>query len=263
MRKVSQEELQKSLEYLEEFEKGQTSMEVDETANGGQTEEIAQLKKELKEHVNKAKMCKAKLDALEKGETSEEEPETEPVEGEKPQTSEEEPETEPVEGEKPQTSEEESETPMEKGTYSAPISSPAAFEELRKSIINEIREELSSQFETLKKAKDQEIIDLKSKVESLENEPVKKSIVKASQGIALEKAIKGETSEEGKTLLSRKFQKSKISNILFQAFESETDEIKKSMYGDAVAQFESTSNGYISPAVLDDLYKSKNIQIID
>ena len=246
MRKVSQEELQKSLEYLEEFEKGQTSMEVDETANGGQTEEIAQLKKELKEHVNKAKMCKAKLDALEKGETSEEEPETEPVEGEKPQTS-----------------EEESETPMEKGTYSAPISSPAAFEELRKSIINEIREELSSQFETLKKAKDQEIIDLKSKVESLENEPVKKSIVKASQGIALEKAIKGETSEEGKTLLSRKFQKSKISNILFQAFESETDEIKKSMYGDAVAQFESTSNGYISPAVLDDLYKSKNIQIID
>ena len=46
MGKVSQEELQKSLEYLEEFEKGQASMEVDETANGGQTEEIAQLKKE-------------------------------------------------------------------------------------------------------------------------------------------------------------------------------------------------------------------------
>lgn len=246
MGKVSQEELQKSLEYLEEFEKGQSTMEVDESANGGQTEEVAKLRKELKEHVNKAKVCKAKLDALEKGEATEEEPESEPVEGEKTQTTEEEPEE-----------------PMEKGIQGSPISSPAAFEELRKSIINEMREEFSSQFESLRKAKDQEIIDLKSKVESLENEPVKKSIVKASQGIALEKAIKGETSEEGKTLLSRRFQKSKISNILFQAFESETDEIKKGMYGDAVAQFESTSNGYISPAVLDDLYKSKNIQIID
>lgn len=246
MGKVSQEELQKSLEYLEEFEKGQTSMEVDESANGGQTEEVTKLRKELKEHVNKAKMCKAKLDALEKGETTEEEPESEPVEGEKTQTTEGEPEK-----------------PMEKGIESSPISSPGALEEFKKSIINEMKEELSSQFESLRKAKDQEILDLKAKVDSLENEPVKKSIVKASQGIALEKAIKGETSEEGKTLLSRRFQKSKISNILFQAFESETDEIKKSMYGDAVAQFESTSNGYISPAVLDDLYKSKNIQIID
>lgn len=246
MGKVSQEELQKSLEYLEEFEKGQTSMEVDESANGGQTEEVIKLRKELKEHVNKAKMCKAKLDALEKGESTEEEPESEPVEGEKPQTTEEEPEK-----------------PMEKGTQSSPISSPEAFEEFKKSIINEMKGEFSSQFESLRKAKDQEILDLKAKVDSLENEPVKKSIVKASQGIALEKAIKGEASEEGKTLLSRKFQKSKISNILFQAFESETDEIKKGMYGDAVAQFESTSNGYISPAVLDDLYRSKNIQIID
>ena len=246
MGKVSQEELQKSLEYLEEFEKGQTSMEVDESANGGQTEEIAQLKSKLNEHIKKAKELKSKLDAMEKAEGTEEESETKPVEDEVPKAQEEQPEKE-----------------MEKGTQTAPISTPSAFEELRKSIINEIREELSSQFETLKKAKDQEIIDLKSKVESLENEPVKKSIVKASQGIALEKAIKGETSEEGKTLLSRKFQKSKISNVLFQAFESETDEIKKSMYGDAVAQFESTSNGYISPAVLDDLYKSKNIQIID
>lgn len=246
MGKVSQEELQKSLEYLEEFEKGQASMEVDETANGGQTEEIAQLKKELKEHVNKAKVCKAKLDALEKGESSEEEPEPEPVEGEKSQTTEEEPEES-----------------MEKGIQSSPISSPEALEEFKKSIINEMKEEFSSQFESLRKAKDQEILDLKTKVNSLENEPVKKSIVKASQGIALEKAIKGEASEEGKTLLSRRFQKSKISNALFQAYEEEKDEVLKGMYGDAVAQFESTPNGYISPAILEHLYKSKNIQIID
>lgn len=230
MSKVDQDELQKSLQYLDEFEKGQSGMQIDQNANGGKEEKISQYKEKLNCHIQKAKKYKEALDKLEKGEDAD-----------------------VMEDEEEMEKSSKKDDTVKKGND---------VEEIRKSIEASVISKIEEKFDTLIKGKNDEIETLRKKVEEIEKTPVRKSIVKSAQAVVLEKALKGETSEDGKVLLSRKLQKGRVSEVLFKAWEDETDEIKKAKYGDAVVKFESTGS-YIEPSVIQELFKSKNIQIID
>ena len=59
---------------------------------------------------------------------------------------------------------------------------------------------------------------------------------------------------DDKTLLSISLQKGRVSDVLFEAYEAETDEITKSRIGDAIAEFESTGS-YISPEIAEIMEK--------
>lgn len=248
---VNKEELQEALEYLDSFEKGQKTIEIDEEANGGQEEKIERYKEKLNSHIKKAKAYKEALDKLEKGESAD--VEDEEMETEK--TNETEEKVSNKEGE-------EIEKGLEKETIKEEGLSFGSVEELSKSIEEKVLLKVGERYEDLIKSKDSEIKSLTERLDSLENEPVRKSITKSAKFVVLEKALKGEPTEEGKIVLSKRLQKSKVSDALFSAWEQEKDEVKKSFYADAVAKFESTGS-YISPSVVEDLFKSKNIQIID
>lgn len=225
MGKVDEDELQKSLQYLEDFEKANGSIEIDEKANGGQEEKINQYKEKINSHIKKAKEYQEAVEKMEKGEDAD-------------------------------VVEEEEETEVESSEKVEKSITAEALDEIKKSITNEILDEI-------KKSKDTEIQTLKDKIEELENTPIRKSIRKSAEVIALEKAaISGEPTNEGKVVLSKRLQKGQISDVLFSAYENEKDEVKKSMYSNAVTEFESTGS-YIAPNVVAELYKSKNIQIID
>lgn len=246
MSKVSQEELQKSLQYLEDFEKSQTSSAMGEEENGGQEEKINLCKEKLTSCLRKAKKYKEALDKLEKGEDVEIEEDEENEEGEEIQK-----------GNKKMP---EDEPNIEEGLKKGNDSSPLVLEDFKKEIISSITKEMQS---FMQKSFETEIKDLKEKVEDLEKSPIQKSLQKSAQSIILQKkALAGEPTDDGKIVLSKKLNKGKISDILFEAWSSENDEIKKSQYAEAVMQFESTGS-YISPFVQADLLKSKNIQIIE
>ena len=74
-----------------------------------------------------------------------------------------------------------------------------------------------------------------------------------SSAKALKKALSGEKVDD-KTLLSISLQKGRVSDVLFEAYEAETDEITKSRIGDAIAEFESTGS-YISPEIAEIMEK--------
>jgi len=245
---ISTEELEKSLQYLEAFSKGQESAPVEgdkkpEDEDEPDDELYAAHKKRVAAYIDKAMCHKGYMDKIKKGEPLPDEAFDdldEPANGgegvneESKEHKGEEPAKEP-EGK----GDEESKKPeekVEKGNH----------DELHKQDIDEIvKAQVIEVLNAQKKESDEIIKGLQAEIDALKETPVRKTLIKGADAITLKKAISGEKVDD-KTLLSISLQKSKVSEVLFNAYENETDEMTKGQLGDAVAEFESTGN-YISP----------------
>lgn len=228
--KISTEELEKSLQYLEAFSKGKTSEPVDEKPTGENEEPKESLEEEPEDelytahknrmaaYIDKAMCHKAYMDKIKK---------REPL-----------PDEAFEDLEEPSNGGETREEKVEKGNQN----------ELSEKNIDElVKAQISEALNAQKQESDAIIKSLRDEIEQLKDQPVRKTLIKGADAITLKKAISGEKVDD-KTLLSISIQKSKVSEALFNAYENETDEVIKGQLGEAVAEFESTGN-YISPEV--------------
>lgn len=227
MVKVSQEELLKSIQYLDQLEqgtleKGQVSMDFSEETNGGKEEQIKKLQGEFNDHISKAKEIKAELDKLQKADELEKvDEEEEKPEGKKPS-----------EREKPELDKEE--------------------------IIKSVRDSIFGEITELIKSKDQEIQILSQKLEQISNEPIKKSFTGGELNY-VDRFL--QSKKEGKTPLLKSSQKSTISNHMYNLFIETSDEILKSQIGDAITMYE--SSGELDPQVRSLVQSKYGLEIID
>lgn len=229
MVKVSQEELLKSIQYLDQLEqgtleKGQVSMDFSEETNGGKEEQIKKLQDEFNDHISKAKEIKAELDKLQKADELEKVDEEE----EKP------------EGKKPE------EKPEEKPNLD------------KEEIIKSVRESIFGEITDLIKSKDEEIQILSQKLEKISNEPIKKSFTGGELNY-VDRFLKSKS--EGRTPLLKSSQKSTISNHMYNLFIETSDEILKSQIGDAITMYE--SSGELDPQVRSLVQSKYGLEIID
>lgn len=229
MVKVSQEELLKSIQYLDQLdqvtlEKGQVSMDFSEETNGGKEEQIKKLQGEFNDHISKAKEIKAELDKLQK-----------PDELEKVDEEEEKPEGKKAE---------------EKAEEKPNLEKEEIIKSVRDSIFGEITE--------LIKSKDQEIQILSQKLEKISNEPIKKSFTGGELNY-VDRFLKSKS--EGRTPLLKSSQKSTISNHMYNLFIETSDEILKSQIGDAITMYE--SSGELDPQVRSLVQSKYGLEIID
>ena len=232
MAKVSQEELEKSIKYLDslDLEKGQTSMDFSEATNGGKEEQVQKMKSDLHEHIQKAKEIKEALDKLEKSEDPKEDLEDEDKKEDKDKGKEKEEPKEKEKEEKPNFDKEE--------------------------IIKSVRDSLFTEVQEILKSKDTQIIELSNRLEQISNEPIRKSVV-GGQSSIVERFQKSKS--EGKTPVFKN-DKVAISNHLYNLFTETEDEIMKSKVSDAITQFESAS--YLDPMVQQKVQDKYNIEII-
>jgi hypothetical protein len=235
--KVTAEELEKSLQYLDAFAKGEKTEPV-EDAETKKPEEKPEKKPEekpeekveepedelyiahknrLSHYLDKAMCHKSYMDKIKAGEPLPDEA------------------FDDLEDEKP----------IEKGAQDE--LNAQKLEELVKAKVAEALDAHKNELAAQKEESDKVIKGLQEKIEALENQPVKKTIIKGADAITLKKALSGEKVDD-KTLLSVSLQKGKVSDVLFEAYEAETDEITKGRLGDAITEFESTG-GYISPEI--------------
>lgn len=257
MEGINEKDLKESIEYLDEFEKGLKTVAVDE--NGGEEDPLKlHHQKKMMDCIKKAKFHKEIIDKIEKGDAlpdeafEEEEEEQKPAENPAP-------EQKPKEDiEKGDGCGEGEEKPAEisKGNEIGEIEKPAVdIEAIVKGAVSQALElqkaDYETRFEELKKS-------FEEKLEKINDEPVRKSLIKGAQGMILQKALSGEK-EDGKTVLSASLQKGKVSDALYSAFESEKDSFVKGQLGEAVAEFESA--GYISPEIAQTMYE-KGYKII-
>lgn len=229
MVKVSQEELLKSIQYLDQLdqvtlEKGQVSMDFSEETNGGKEEQIKKLQGEFNDHISKAKEIKAELDKLQKADELEKVDEEE----EKPEGKKAEEKAE----EKPNLEKEE--------------------------IIKSVRDSIFGEITELIKSKDQEIQILSQKLEQISNEPIKKSFTGGELNY-VDRFLKSKS--EGRTPLLKSSQKSTISNHMYNLFIETSDEILKSQIGDAITMYE--SSGELDPQVRSLVQSKYGLEIID
>lgn len=245
--KVSQEELEKSLRYLDDFQKGKESEKLEAQKPESQEEQepddklYQEHKRKMSAYIDKAYMHKSILDKIKKGEPLPDEAfDLEEEEEKKP------------EPQKPEVQEE----PVEKGN-SDEFHQTANIDEIVKA---KVQESLSSIEKSFNDKLNQIETQYKEKFESLSNEPVRKTIIKGAETVVLKKALSGEKSEEGKTILSASLQKGKVSDALMEAYNDEKDSIKKGQLEQAIMGFEA-SGGYISPEIAQMMY-DKGIQII-
>ena len=227
MVKVSQEELLKSIQYLDQLEqgtleKGQVSMDFSEETNGGKEEQIKKLQGEFNDHISKAKEIKAELDKLQKADELEKvDEEEEKPEGKKPS-----------EREKPELDKEE--------------------------IIKSVRDSIFGEITELIESKDQKIQILSQKLEKISNEPIKKSFTGGELNY-VDRFLKSKS--EGRTPLLKSSQKSTISNHMYNLFIETSDEILKSQIGDAITMYE--SSGELDPQVRSLVQSKYGLEIID
>lgn len=259
MEGINEKELKESIEYLDEFEKGLES-EAIEKAEGGEEDPLKlHHQKKMMDCIKKAKFHKEIIDKIEKGdalpdeafEEEEEKEDSKPAPDEKPE------EGEVKKGEGSEGDKDPAEG-IEKGNDPEPveeINKGKDIEEIVKGAVTEAlnlqKDAYDKKFEELKKSFDE-------RLEKINAEPVRKSLIKGAQGLVLQKAISGEK-EDGKTVLSASLQKGKVSDALYSAFESEKDSFLKGQLGEAVAEFESA--GYISPGIAQVMYE-KGYKII-
>ena len=236
MVKVSQEELLKSIQYLDQLdqvtlEKGQVSMDFSEETNGGKEEQIKKLQGEFNDHISKAKEIKAELDKLQKADELEKmEDKESPSEEEKPE-----------------------------GKKSSEGKKPEEKPELEKEeIIKSVRESILGEVTDLIKSKDQEIQILSQKLEKISNEPIKKSFTGGELNY-VDRFLKSKS--EGRTPLLKSSQKSTISNHMYNLFIETSDEILKSQIGDAITMYE--SSGELDPQVRSLVQSKYGLEIID
>lgn len=248
--KVTQEQVIDAIEYLTSLDKlpdlskGNETADFDtsEKTNGGSEEKIKELQSKKDELLAKAKEIEDEMNSLKKGENEEEEEESPANEV-------------PVK----EDGEEEDDEVIEKSNKSVSI-----LNSYKKSILTEVLNELNpklEKFDEIVKSKNREIDELKNQVAKIVDQPIQKAFTHKDTPY-LQKAFTGERTDDNKKVLSKRVHRNFISDILLKAFEKESDEMKKSMYENAVIQFESTGN-YISNEVLSDLNKSHDIQIID
>ena len=230
--KVTAEELEKSLQYLDAFAKGKETEPVNGKESGKPAEEAEEPEDELyiahknrlAHYLDKAMCHKGYMDKIKAGE--------------------------PLPDEAFEDLEEE-EVKVEKGQHDELNAQQQ--EEIVKAKVAEALETHKGELAAQKAESDKVIKGLQEKIEALENQPVKKTIIKGADAITLKKALSGEKVDD-KTLLSISLQKGKVSDVLFEAYEAETDEITKARIGDAIAEFESTGS-YISPEIAEIMEK--------
>lgn len=240
-KKVTEQELQESLDYLNAFAKGEETKpiekedkkEPEKKEDEEPDDELYQAhKKRLASYLDKAMMHKGCMEKIKKGEPLPDEA-FDDLEDEEPKA--------------PEKKEVKEEIKQE--------------EEVSKAKIDElVKAQVDSQVEEIVKAKvaialeeqktksDEIIKGLQEEINQLKETPVRKTLIKGADAVTLKKALSGEKDDNGKQLLSVSLQKAKVSEVLYQAFENEQDEVTKGILGEAVAEFESTGS-YISPEV--------------
>ena len=119
--------------------------------------------------------------------------------------------------------------------------------ELVKAKVAEALSAQKSESESIIKSLQDQIARQETQISQLQEIPIRKTIIKGADALTLKKALSGEKVDD-KTVLSISLQKSKVSDVLFEAFEGEKDEIVKGRIGEAIAEFEATGE-YISPEV--------------
>ena len=241
-KKVTEQELQESLDYLNAFAKGEETKpiekeekkEPEKPADEEPDDELYQAhKKRLASYLDKAMMHKGCMEKIKKGEPLPDEA------------------FDDLEDEEPKAPEKKED--VEKGQQT---------EELEKAKIDElVKAQVDAQVEEIVKAKvavaleeqktksDEVIKGLQDEIEKLKDTPVRKTLIKGADAVTLKKALSGEKDEEGKQILSISLQKAKVSEALYNAYEAESDEMTKGILGEAVAEFESTGS-YLSPEVV-------------
>lgn len=240
--KVTKEQVEDAVKYLDTISKGKDNMELNPEINGGGSENISELKSELVGAIKKAKELKEKIDELEKAKSKEEELDKEDSvkksELEDGNEEKEESEDKDKEDEKPDLDKEE--------------------------IIKSIKSEVLETFKDTLTNKDEEITLLKSKINDLtskmsefENTPIRKSFT--GEPLTFKDRFE-KAQNEGKTVVSKTLQKSTISNHIYNLFVETTDEFEKGELGNAISQFESA--GYLDPAIQAKLSTKYNIEII-
>lgn len=239
MATVTKEEVEQAVKYLDNISKGQESMDLSPEVNGGGSENVSQMKTDMVSYIKKAKEIKEKLDKLEKSDDFDEDDKVKEKE-------EKEPEEEVEKGE-----------PKEKMESKEKKEDKLDNEEIMKGLRTEILE--------IKKSKDEEIELLKSqlsevlnKVKIIENTPIKKSFTSEGEITFAERFEKAKS--EGKTVVSKDFQKSVISNHIYNMYVECTDQFEKGELGDAISQFESA--GYLSPELQRRLSEKYKIEIV-
>lgn len=254
---VTEKELEESLNYLEAFAKGQETKPI----NGGKKEtdeepddELYQAhKKKLASYLDKAMMHKGCMEKIRKGE---------PLPDEAFDDLEDEAPAQPA---KPEKKEEKQDGGEEETVSKAQVDElvkaqvSAALEEQKKQSDELVKAQITEALNAQKAESDKIIKGLQDEIQTLKDTPVRKTVLKGADAITLKKALAGEE-VEGKKLLSVSLQKSQVSNALFEAYESEKDEMTKGMLGEAVAEFESTG-GFVSPEVAKYM-ENKGIQLI-
>lgn len=244
---VTIEELNDSLQYLETFMKGQDSSSLENPANGKQASEegkepgstaseggeqepeddelYAAHKKRMAAYIDKAMSHKGIMDKIKKGEPLPDEA-FEDLEDDEPGAK------EPGKG-------------IEKGLQNE--LGQEQLDEIVKAKVNEALTAQKAESEEIIKGLQNQIEEQKGQIAQLQEQPVRKTIIKGADALTLKKALSGEKVDD-KTVLSISLQKSKVSNVLFDAFENEKDEVVKGRLGDAITEFESTGS-YISPEI--------------
>jgi hypothetical protein len=254
--KVTAEELEKSLQYLDAFAKGEKTEPVkgaeekkpeektdepEEKTDEPEDELYIAHKNRLAHYLDKAMCHKGYMDKIKAGEPLPDEA------------------FDDLEDEKPVEKGNHDELNAQQQEELVKAQVDAKVEEIVKAKVAEALDAHKNELAAQKEESDKVIKGLQEKIEALENQPVKKTIIKGADAITLKKALSGEKVDD-KTLLSISLQKGRVSDVLFEAYEAETDEITKARIGDAIAEFESTGN-YISPEIAD-LMEKKGYRFI-
>lgn len=248
--KVSQEELEKSLRYLDDFQKGKESEQLEGKEQEKPVEQpeeeqepddklYQEHKKRMSAYIDKAYMHKGILDKIKKGEPLPDEAFILDDEEEK----------------KPAKPAEKEPEQVEKGQN----------DQLGHQDIDElVKAKVDAGLESIQKSFDDKLAQIEKnyeeKLNAISSEPVRKTIIKGAETVILKKALSGEKSDEGKTILSVSLQKGQVSNALMDAYNEEKDSMRKGQLGEAIMGFEA-SGGYISPEIAQMMY-DKGIQII-
>ena len=97
-----------------------------------------------------------------------------------------------------------------------------------------------------------------TKISEIEKTPIRKSISSEQELTYVEKFEKAKS--EGKTVVSKLFQKGIVSNHIYNMYVESNDELEKSELGEVITEFE--SSGYLRPEVQKKLSEKYKIEIV-
>lgn len=239
--KVTKEQVEDAVKYLDTISKGKDNMELNPEINGGGSENISELKSELVGAIKKARELKEKIDELEKAKSKEEDLNKEEL----------------VEKSELEDGNKEKEESEDKDKDDEPnLDKEEIIKSIKGEIFESFKDTLTNKDEEINLLKSQ-INDLTSKMSEFENTPIRKSFT--GEPLTFKDRFE-KAQNEGKTVVSKTLQKSTISNHIYNLFVETTDEFEKGELGNAISQFESA--GYLDPAIQAKLSTKYNIEII-